>query len=248
MIGTFVRSAALASVAVLLQADRPVPFQVGESLRYDVGWSTYLTAGTATLTVKERRPAGSAGAVYDLIAEGQPTSLLDRLYHVYYKAETLLNTSTLQPTIATLYSDERGRTRLKTARFLTATSLEFQARSSAPREKRTIPAGTVDPLSAVYVLRTLPLKAGQAFTMSVVEDTTVYSVKWQVAGPELVKSGLGTLSAWRLTPVVTDGKGKPITGRQVIVWLSDDSRRLPLKFQAGLPIGSFTLTLSSSGG
>lgn len=229
------------------QVDRPVPFHVGEMLTYDVGWSSYLTAGSATLVVKERR-INAGAAVYDLVAEGKPISLLDRLYHVYYKAETLLSTTTLQPAIATIYIDERGRTKLKTTRFLNATSMEFQPKAAAARERHAMPAGTLDPLAAVYVMRLLPLKAGQASTMTVIEDTNVYTVRWQIGTRELIKTSLGTLPAWRLTPTLTDTKGKPVPDRSIVVWLSDDARRLPLKFEAGLGVGTFTLTLTSVSG
>ena len=45
----------------------------------------------------------SAGAVPE-----RDRSLLDKLYHLYYKAESLLDARTLQPTYATVFSDERG--------------------------------------------------------------------------------------------------------------------------------------------
>ncbi|MGC4085025.1 MAG: hypothetical protein QM736_23640 [Vicinamibacterales bacterium] len=34
-----------------------VPFRVGETLTYDVAWSNYLVAGTATSRVVEKRPS-----------------------------------------------------------------------------------------------------------------------------------------------------------------------------------------------
>src|SRR5581483_6154666 len=105
---------------------------VGETLTYDVSWSTYLTAGTATMSVKDRKAAG-AGAAYDLVAEGRPGSILDKLYHLYYKAESMLDTRTLQPSVATVFSDERGRTKLRTTRFTSRTTIEFQPRENEPK-------------------------------------------------------------------------------------------------------------------
>jgi len=227
------------------QADRPVPFRVGETLTYDVGWSTYLTAGTATLSVKERRPAAN-GAEYDLVAEGRPVGWLDRLYHAYYKAESMLNTRTLQPSIATVYSDERGRTELKSSLFRPPNLLEFRPTDSAPVEKHTVPAGTLDPLSAVYAIRGATLKAGQTITMSVVEDVAVYSVRWQVGAPEPIRTSLGSMSAWRLTPLLLDAKGKPVPDRKLVIWLTNDARRLPVKFDTDLPVGTFSFTLTRS--
>jgi hypothetical protein len=42
--------------------------------------------------------------------------------------------------------------------------------------------------------------------------------------------------------VVSDEKGKT-TGRAMVMWVSDDERKLPLKLQAELAVGSFQLTL-----
>ena len=228
--------------------DRPVPFKVGEVLTYDVSWSTYLTAGTAAMTVKERRSAGPGATSYDLVAEGKPGSLLDKLYHVYYKAESFLDTRTLQPSVATVFSDERGRQKTRTTRFTGRTSIEFEPKANAPREKHTTPALSQDPLSAIYVVRALPLKAGQVFTMPVVDGADAYNVKWQIAGPEPMSSPLGTVSAWRVTPTLLDGQGKAIANKRVTLWLSNDARKLPLKFQVALPVGSFTLTLARVSG
>jgi len=228
--------------------DFAVPFHVGEVLTYDISWSTYLTAGTATLSVKERRPLGRGAFAYDIIAEGRPAALLDKLYHLYYKAESLLDTRALQPSVFTVYSDERGRTKLRTMRFLSGTSMEYEPKASAAREKYTIPPLSQDPLSAIYVMRAVSLKPGQILTMPVVDGGDVYVAKWQIAGPETLTKGMGAISAWRLAPTLTDAKGKPITNRRITLWMSNDARRLPLKFQAGLPVGSFTFTLARVGG
>src|SRR5262245_12498621 len=64
------------------RAERQVPFKVGENLTYDVSWSSYLTAGTASLVVKEKKPSYNSTAYY-IIAEGRPTPLLSKLYSLY---------------------------------------------------------------------------------------------------------------------------------------------------------------------
>lgn len=245
--GLFVVSAALAltgprAMAQRAAADRAVPFKVGEVLTYDVGWSTYLTAGTATMSVKERKAVG-AGAAYDLVAEGRPSSLLDKLYHLYYKAQSFLDTRTLQPSIATVFSDERGRSKLRTVQFTGPRTIEFTPRANEPREKHAVPALSQDPLSALYVVRALPLRAGQVLTMPIVDGNDVYQVRWQVGAPEPITTPAGAFSAWRITPTLSDAQGKAVANRRITLWLSNDARRLPLKLQAGLPVGNFTLTL-----
>ena len=227
-------------------ADRSVPFKVGETLSYDVAWSSYVTAATATLTVKERQARGSS-AVYDLIAEGRSVGLLDALYPVYYKAQSLLDTRALRPTISTFYSDERGSRHLRTTRFTGPTRIEFEPDTGGPRETRTVPAESRDPLSAIYALRAQPLQAGPVVSMPVVDGADVYQTRWQAAGPEPIVTPAGRFSAWRLTPSLSDADGQPITGVRITLWLSNDARRLPVKLQSELPIGTFTLTLTKIG-
>ena len=41
-----------AARAAAPRTERPVPFHVGETLTFDVSWSTFLTAGTVVATVQ----------------------------------------------------------------------------------------------------------------------------------------------------------------------------------------------------
>ena len=72
------------------RAERTVPFKVGETLTYDVSWSSYLTAGTAVTTVKDKKPSYNSTAYY-VVAEGRPTPLLSKLYTLYYKMDSLID-------------------------------------------------------------------------------------------------------------------------------------------------------------
>ena len=54
----------------------------------------------------------------------------------------------------------------------------------------------------------------------------------------------GSFSAWRLTPALSDGQGKAVDKNKVTLWLTNDARKLPLKIQASLPVGSFVLQLT----
>src|ERR1700719_1947963 len=64
------------------RSERRVPFAVGESLTYDVSWSSYLTAGTAVTTVKEKTQS-SGSIAYHIVAEGRTTPLLQTLYTLH---------------------------------------------------------------------------------------------------------------------------------------------------------------------
>lgn len=230
------------------QADRPVPFRPGEALTYDVSWTTFVTAGQATLSVKERRPQAGGRATYYLVAEGQPSSMLRSLYHVYYKAESMLDTVTLRPSMATLYSDENGRKRHKISTFRPNGVVDFEMRTaSTARSQLKLDPTAQDPLGAIYVLRALPLKPGLApIVIPVTDSGKAYRMRVTVAGRESVRTGVGMLPALKLSLVVTDATGRAADATDLALWLSDDARRLPLKMIAGLPVGSVQLTLASA--
>ena len=97
-------------------AEPAVPFTVGETLEYDVGWSSYLTAGTATLAIREKKPSYGSVAYY-AVAEGRATGVVAALYHVYYKADTLLDVYSLLPQRGSIYGEEGRRRRMRATRF-----------------------------------------------------------------------------------------------------------------------------------
>ena len=225
--------------------EMPVPFRAGEVLEYDIGWSSYLTAGTATVSVKEKKPSYNSVAYY-IVAEGQPTPLLSKLYTLYYKADTLIDAYSLLPQRGSLYVKEGKRQRMKTTTFnqpAKTAKYEVQTATNVQRDL-ALPAFTQDALSALYVLRSIPMKPGEKINMPVTDAGDIYKVQMQTGTVEPVKTGLGTINGLKVMPVVTTTKGTPPRG--LALWLSDDARRLPLKIEAQLAVGKFTVTLRSA--
>jgi hypothetical protein len=224
-----------------------VPFKPGETLEYDIGWSSFLTAGTATVMVKEKKASYGSTAYY-IVAEGRPTAIVSKLYTLYYKADTLLDSYSLLPQRGSLYSEEGKRHRLKTTTFnqgAKKATYEIETRTIVKKDL-AIPGFTQDALSAIYVLRSIPFKTGEKFNMPVSDAGNIYKVQMQVGVSEPVKTGLGTINGLKITPVISGpDKDSP---RGLALWISDDARRLPLKMEAQLLVGKFTVTLRQAGG
>jgi hypothetical protein len=232
-----------AAVSPARRSERAVPFKVGETLTYDVSWSSYLTAGTATVTVKEKKPSFDSTAYY-IVAEGRPTPLVSKLYSLYYKADTLLDVYTLLPQRGSVYSEEGSRHRFKVSRFDHTAHKVFFEYESAGKATDTfaVPPYVQDALSAVYVLRVVHLESGARVTMPVTDNGTNYRIQVDAGAPERLKTPFTEASAWKLRLAISDAAGKP-QGRNIALWMSDDARRLPMKVQAELPVGSFNLVL-----
>jgi hypothetical protein len=249
-----VAGSALASIVALPAAqpgtrspgvvDAAVPFKVGERLTYDVTWSTFLVAGTANATVAQRVDPGGASA-YHIIADGGPVPLLKRLYNLYYKMESLLDTVTLLPQRMSLYSEESGGRRLAATRFdrpQRKAFFELDDAGTPLKSEFDVPPQVQDGLSAIYVLRAMTFKAGDRISLPVTDDGSLYAVQADPVALEQVRVPLGTMEAWRVNVSILDAAGQPAAS-DAAVWYSTDARRLPLKLQAQLPVGHFVLML-----
>jgi hypothetical protein len=226
------------------KVEPPVPFMPGETLSYDVTWSmAFVTAGTATLRVVDKHASYGSMAYY-ILGEGRPTPMLEKLYSLYYKADSLLDIYSLTSQRSSVYSDENGRKRTKSLRINPdGKSATFEMQTSTNMKKDIgVPVRSQDALSALFALRAMDLAPGMTVRMPVCVSDTVYYMTATVGAKESIKTGLGTQAAFKISPVITDAAGKP-AGRKLSIWISDDARRIPLRLQADLAVGNFTLVL-----
>jgi Protein of unknown function (DUF3108) len=207
-----------------------------------VSWSSFLTAGTATIRVAEKKPSFGSIAYY-IVADGRPTPLVAKLYSLYYKVDTLLDVYSLLPQRASVYSEEGKRHRMKTTMFDHAKKrADFQVETTTVVKKTvSISAVAQDPLGALFVLRSIPLQPGEKITMPICDGGASYKVLIEAGPIEPIKTAAGTLQAQRfsITPPPQAG------ARALQVWLSTDAARVPVKMSAQLPVGAFVLTLTS---
>jgi hypothetical protein len=215
-----------------------VPFRVGETLTYDVGWSTYLTAGTVVATVKEKKPSYESTAYY-IVAEGRPTPLLGRLYPVYYKLDALLDSFTLLSQRGAIYSEEGGHRRFRATRFDRAARRAFF--EGQVGGGFAVPPDAQDPLAAVYALRALTLEQGRQIGGAICDNGVTFKARLEVAGLERVAVPGGEFRAWKIRGAILDLAGQP--QQDVGIWISADPRRLPVKLQAETPFGTFSFML-----
>jgi hypothetical protein len=229
-------------------ADRAVPFRVGETLDFDVAWSSFLTAGTATLSVRGTRTVGTSTA-YHLHADGRAVGIVARLYHVYYRAESLLDTRTRLPHEASLYREEGRRRRTNTTKFdRGARRVFFEASGDgSQRVDLPMPADAHDPLSALFAIRTLPMRAKATTVLTVASNEKLYRVRVTVHGRETITTPLGARAAWRLSPAIEQTDVEGGEPRRIALWVSDDAQRLPLRMEADMPVGTFNLVLRQTG-
>jgi hypothetical protein len=223
-----------------------VPFIPGETLTYDVSWSSFITAGTATLSVA-KQPGSEDADGYYLLGEGRTTGLVAKLYKLYYRVDALLDPASLLPRRASIYSEEGRRRRTKIFRFDRAADraeYEFQT-ATLTRKTFPVPEASRDILSAIYALRALPLEKGNRLTMPVADSGKIYGVELVVKGRERIRTGLGRIDAWKVEPRIVSGEER---ARRMTIWIGADERRLPVRMKVQIAVGSFTFTLQEAKG
>jgi hypothetical protein len=228
--------------------DAAVPFTVGETLTYDVSWSSFVVAGTATVRVAEKKPSSNSTA-YAILVEGRPVPLVARLYNLYYRMETLLDAATLLSQQGSLYSEEGSSKTLGTTRFDRRARRAYYERqennAKADKIDDEVPPDTQDGLAVLYALRGRVFKPGDRFTVPVADGGSLYHIQVTVGATEQVRVPAGSFTAWNMKVGITDIEGVPVWKNNEI-WISTDNRRLPVKMQAELPVGHFVLVLRSA--
>ncbi len=225
---------------------RTLPFSAGETLAYTVSWSNLLRAGTATLRVVERRAGESGHEVYAIVAEAASVGWVSAIWHLYYKLDTVVDAATLLPVRASSYSEEGRRRRTKSLVFdRTTGTLRYELRTATlVTRELAFPRETHDALSVLYALRTVTLAPGRRIEWPVVESGKLYYVEFSVTRREVVRTGSASRSAWRIVPTIRQASGQAESSG-IVLWMSDDARRVPVKIAVDLALGDFVFLLAS---
>jgi len=99
-----------------------------------------------------------------------------------------------------------------------------------------MPSCIHDPFSALYALRRQPLSGKSIIKMIIGQNEFVKEVESQVKKLEDLDSTDGKIKAWELQSATLMG-GLFNKGGQFRIWLSADSRQIPLQFAAKVPLG-----------
>jgi hypothetical protein len=100
-----------------------------------------------------------------------------------------------------------------------------------------------DVLSAIYFLRTVPLEVGKTFEIPVSDSGNVYQVPVLVVEKKRKKTVLGRIETIRVDPQVF-GANRMLPGDgQFSIWLTNDSRRIPVSARIKMKYGTFDIGL-----
>jgi hypothetical protein len=105
-----------------------------------------------------------------------------------------------------------------------------------------VPEFSFDPLSGFYYLRTLRLEVGKPVYVTIFDSKKVWNVEVQVLRREKITLPIGVFNTIVIKPLM---KSEGIFYREgdIIIWLTDDMKRIPVMVQTKVKIGHITATL-----
>ncbi|MDQ2936714.1 MAG: DUF3108 domain-containing protein [Acidobacteriota bacterium] len=240
-------------------------FESGEELVYVAEFSRVFlkkvdvadfrfTAGRENLprSIDSGSSRKAGDATYSLKFTGDVSSkgFFSKLFNLHFRERIESLVEPLSFTVQkTKRVDEQGK-RSRTSESVYANGKVFWIERDPNNPARTPRSATAnftgqvqDVLSAIYFLRTQPLEIGKTFEVTVSDSGRVYQIPVRVLEKKRLKTVLGRVEALRLDPDVY-GPNRMIAGEgQFTIWLTNDSRRIPVSARIKTSYGTFDITL-----
>jgi len=213
---------------------------VPEKLVYELSWGG-IPVGTATQEITDD------GAERRIVSTARSNAWLSVFYQVEDRIEShLLRKEGLFPGITLRYRmqmREGGRRRDREIIFAPASGeARYLDHLTGERVAVSIPPRTCDIYASFYYIRYLDLEVGRSVFVDVLDGKEARHIEVQVLRKEKLRTVLGELMTLVVKPLVGaegvfEGKGG------VTIWFTDDARRIPVRAETKVSVGSVTATL-----
>ncbi|TYP98472.1 uncharacterized protein DUF3108 [Sphingobacterium allocomposti] len=220
-------------------------YKEGEKLTYKLRYGI-ISAATGTLKVEKSKLRFSNPNVYHLSAFGQTSGAFSVFYTVKNQYDSYIDGDTYLPYLYTEDIHEGSYTRREYATF-------DHKSKKVTGKKGTFTSPTsqfFDLLSAYYFSRNLDLsslKKGGTFKISYFLNDEVAQLGVRYLGVEKIKTPLGTVECLKFSPEITPGRIFK-KDSQLLLWVTNDGNRIPVKAQVEILIGSVTMELVQASG
>ncbi|MFN8789955.1 MAG: DUF3108 domain-containing protein [Bdellovibrionales bacterium] len=221
------------------------PFRVGEKITHEVYYNYFrFTAGFMTFSTLPFVQVNGRKA-YQFTIDLKSASLFNSIYTVEDRVVTLVDYEHWLPRLFTLHVKESGQLREGRSYF------DFQALRARYEEKKVskkkgaeqknqeweILPYSQNVFSVIYYMRLFAWRDGKEYAFRVADDGDNLVFKGRVVEREFLKTDIGPIKAIKIKPEITvKGAFKPVG--DIYIWLSDDERKLPLRIESKIKIGT----------
>ncbi len=232
--------------AGMLTAQRAEPqraFGVGERLLFDVNFGI-ITAGYAEMLIPKLDTV-MGNTTYQVQFNVRSTPTFDMFFEVRDRYETYLDTAGIFPW--------RFEQHIKEGKFKRDYSAYFDQKNhvaQTPDGDFPIPPFVHDIMSAFYYARTIDFtgfKVGQRVKLMNFFKGKSNPLEIKYLGTQKIDVDAGTFNCIIVEPMVKEGGLFKSEGR-ILIWMSNDERRIPVKVNTKVIIGSIDAELKEYSG
>jgi hypothetical protein len=103
-----------------------------------------------------------------------------------------------------------------------------------------------DVLTVLYYIRTLPLKIGVEYILDDRSGDSSWTLTVKILREETVRINLGRFNCFVIEPMVRKDAYTAYLNGRIVVWLTDDKRRIPVYMESESPLGLVNAVLKSA--
>ena len=212
------------------------PFRAGEMLKFSVQYGP-IHAGSAYLEVPEVRE-WQGHPVFHLVARAESNSFFSKIYRVRNRIDSFWDTT---GRFSWRYSEDRHE---GSHRYKDEITFDHDRQEARYENGQTfpIPPQVQDALSSFYYTRfqALPLGGSLVFDYHASKKSSPLLVK--ILGRDRIDTPAGRFNCVAIEPQLNAGGVFKNTGR-LVIWITDDERRMPVLMKSKVTIGSISVVL-----
>ena len=212
------------------------PFRAGESLHFAVQYG-FIHAGSAWLEVPEVVDWQGAPS-WRLVARAESNSFFDKVYRVRNRIESVWDQGGL---FSHRYFEVRHEGHFEANDTITFDSTAHTARYRNG-DVLTVPPRVQDALSSFYYTRFQPLPLGGSIVFDYHASHKSAPMEVRILGRDRVKTPAGRFNCVMIEPILNAGGIFKNNGR-LVIWVTDDARRMPVLMRSKVLIGSINVVL-----
>lgn len=233
----------LLPLTVIRGATQELPFLIGEKLSYLISWS-FIPAGRATLEVIPAQDNDPAGSTYHFTMTAHTLPAVAWIYPYREKIHSYVAEG-LEHGIMYTKSQESGHPRDIAVRFDWRAGTAQYSNFGQTESPIPVPPGTLDPLSALYFIRTQQLTSHVTLERAVSDGKKISLGKAKFLSKETLAIRGKTYQTIKIEPDLRDVKGvfEKSPGAAMYIWLTDDNNKILVKLKSEVRVGSFVAEL-----
>lgn len=232
------------------------PFSEGELLEFDVvyNWGLiWVNAGNVSFNVKHEKVKDKT--LYHFIGLGTSKKNWDWFFKVRDKFESYNDTTTLHPYKYIRDCNDGGEWVYNDVTFDQKNKraigvIKTKKKPVLKTDTIAINYLTFDPITMIYYARSIDYKRyeiGDEIPFTLLLDNTIYYRKMTYLGKETITTDYGKTSCFKFKATLIPGTMFK-DGDVMTVWLSDDDKRLPIKVETPIVVGSVKVFLKKAEG